>query len=1069
MPSRKIDIISGLSTDLNNNLLCCNDCQSVVCTFQNVHNTSLTIDGFSYELAAQNIGFSLQAVNGLPISLPIVVNSGDTFTFTLRICYLNVGLANILAVRFHTEEHDYEPTFVFPFTCVTLYDLGVPSTIDFGLVPASSTQSQNVFITNNTIGPVIINDINGPCGTSITITPTSYSIPIGATIPFLITWDAGPYPDSLNCYTNFDYGTTCAASVLVLGQTEDLDCDAGDSICCLDVSLYTDNNYLDVQSSACFPDDIYDNAAILDRKQIVYYLKYHEPFINGTVVYFNVGLYDESATYFNPYFPTNAIPPQYYARTYNSSLIDGTPYPMTLTNAGSSANMQKNIQAYVTFVDPSNGRFKITFDFFVVSDKKQIIDAGFFSNKYKYQKSSESSATIYTNTTPSVYLQDEYLSAYVVVQKLMNKVSFLHNYPFTARFYNQGLYGGASEFVDPIFTLSRTAGVVNTLSIIEPTKITFKIRDNGTLGLGGAAQIVLHLVDASLDDNTLQFLSATDASRSNISNNPFPTVLNNHLLSPSTKTTLLFGVEEVTCYVDTNLDPSHEYQLFAIVYSGSKKVVNTFKAPLTYRVTRIPEYSCDCVPGLTSYWSNYFETIQTDDYRPVGKERIKHRLVISDGDISNCLTNWGISLPDWRDVVSNIKVRIYKRYSNYPVDPNINYTSFFEFGTFESVRNNAFATGWQNLSSMKVIDMNNDIWVIINDIRVRWEDTLFNGNVSIADSNSYMNKTAITGATAATYISSLNVLNTWIDEDIYFEYEIVFDLSSYFTAPFKFSVCRAYMVSAISFENINSGFPDHIISQYIEGLDSSTNLWIPLSSPINYANFSEIRITYTANQPGWFNFFIETAPYGLPNLIESNAVVSPNEITFYPLPPIVDGQSTQYTGTPVPLEAIVRLDPTQFENTGYIFCGYWTQDSGTPPCWYFDIHTRISGSITQLVMDNVIYGNDIVMNFVNASFNSFLYLRLGSAIYGAPIPGNTYTFHYSFNVPTTRIIRIWFRQMGFTGTPDITLAPGSTNGIITFTWPTTGAMLDYWTIQLGLGSNYNAQALFAIGNEQCDE
>ncbi len=34
-------------------------------------------------------------------------------------------------------------------------------------------------------------------------------------------------------------------------------------------------------------------------------------------------------------------------------------------------------------------------------------------------------------------------------------------------------------------------------------------------------------------------------------------------------------------------------------------------------------------------------------------------------------------------------------------------------------------------------------------------------------------------------------INTWIDEQVFFEYELIFDLSSYFTQPFKFSLCTS--------------------------------------------------------------------------------------------------------------------------------------------------------------------------------------------------------------------------------------------------------------------------------------
>jgi len=1071
MPARKIEIISGIDLLGSNNILDCLECQEVVITAQNVHNTSLTLQDIQLNFIGAlppDISYSILEVNGGTPSYPYTIGVGDTFTFKLQACFAIAGGTSNFSVDlvFYTAEHLDEDPYPISFTKVLICDIFSDTLVDFGTVPGSSTQTQNIFITNDTIAAFTIDIVSNTCPGSISITPSSSLIPVGATIPFAIEWNAGAYPDTVACSVILGFSSlSCGCEITISGVTEDLDCDAGTSICCLDITINTENDYLDAYDELCFPDMLYRFAAILEKKQIIYYLKYFEAFTNNTIVYFNASLFDDSGTDFQSYALTDIQPPQYYTLTYNTSLINGTPYAMNLANTGSNNNNQRNIQAYITFLDPANGRFKITFDFFVLCDKESIIDSFTFGNKNKYQKSTISSTTAYTNTLPSVYLQNEYLGAYVVVQKASNRVSLLHNLPFTARFYNSGLYGGISEFSNPTFTLTRNIGTVTTFSSIEQTKVSFTI--NVPAIYSGAAHILFHLIDETLNDNTLQFLAATDSSRSEITNIPTAGVLNNHLLSPATITYLGSNVYEATCYVDTNLDSTHQYRLFAIVYSGSKKVVNTFKSPLAYRISTIPEYDCTCLPEITSYWSNYFESREADDYRPVGKERIKHRLVIAEGDVSDCLTSWGLSFPDWRKALTGIKLRIYKRYLGFPSDPNINYTTFFEYGNYQSVRNNSYGTGWQDLTSMEVIDMNTEIWVSINDVRVRWENTYFNGNVSQCNNDTYMTKYPVTGVTASNYIASLNILNTWIDEEVFFEYELIFDLSSYFTQPFKFSLCKAYRVNAISFENVNSGFPDHILSQTVEGLDTSTNTWIPVSSPINYGNFSQIRITYLADDYGWFNFFIEKSPFGISNLIESNPITSPQGLSFNFPPSIVDSESTEYLGSPI--EAQVVLNTQFFENTSYLFCGYWSEKSEFVPCWYFDIHYRISGTLARMNMITPTYDNDIIINFTAAVTGSYLCIRSGSAIYGSPVIGNTYTFHYSFNTATTRVLDIWFSQTGFVGTPDITLPIGSTNGIITFVWPSVTAMIDYWTIKCDSGTNYSGQGIFRIGNESCDE
>lgn len=1078
MPARHIEVVSGLNMYDSqpflptNNLLCCLSCQNVTVIFQNVHNTSLTLTAIT--ITGSYFPTTVIAINGNPPSFPISIASGATFSVTFQICVdVNNQIEDYWKFFFTTVQHDDEEFYYVPMTCVTFANLLDTLDVDFGNVPVGLPQSQFVTITNTTIADIDYD---------ITLCPPLIGTNLSGNLPRIngqqtieITWTPSAFPESLSCtaeaYESNSEGN-CNANIDIYGQSSAVDCDPEEGgICCLNVTLNTENAYINPQSELCLPEETYNSAAILEKKQLVYELKYLTEITTGTTFLFNTYLFASNPNVFDNYLAPNNPPSACYSYTVSPSTIAGNPYAMTLINTGANTNNQKNIQAYLTIIDAENGTFRVTFDFYVVCDKNSMINNTVFSNRNKYQKSTLNDSLLYNNTIPSVYTQNEYITSYFMIQKANSRNTFVHSIPFTARFYDRGLYNNPSEFTNPTWTLSRNNNIVNTLSSFEPTKVTFTI--TVPPNYGGCSYILFHVVNESLNTNTSLFIPATDASRAEITYNPNPGILDNHLLSPSTFTNLGGNVYEATCYFDTELNISDGFRFFAIVYGANNYTVNTFKS-IPYRVRAVPDYDCGCEPKIESYWDNYFESRETDDYRPVGKERIKHRLVLKDGAFGNCLEDWGLEVADWRELLSKVNLRIYKRQLNFPADPNQNYTTFFEYGNYTSIRDNSALYGWQNFGVMKVSDESiNEIHIETNNIRVPWENNLFTGNVSQCKMPTYMNKYPITAPTSTNYISALNVLDTWIDEDVYFEYEFVFDFSPIFAQPFVFSICRAFMVSAISFENVNSGFPPHIIDFQFEGYDPTINTWIPLPSLVNVLNYSQLRLIYTSDDVapyiGWFNFFIETAPFGLPNLIESNATASPNGLQNYGLADIVTNQSVQYSVVPVaPYEAHVYIDTAELRNTSYRFCGYWTERTLTPTCTYLNRHDRIETQTQYIQMNTPQLSDDLAIIFLNVPQNRFLYARSRNLASSLPVVGGTYYFHYNFASPTTRVIEIWFSQNGFSGSPTITIPVGETIGVIMFTMPIGPLTPDFWTMRFGAGTDYSGAAVFKIGNEYCE-
>jgi hypothetical protein len=281
------------------------------------------------------------------------------------------------------------------------------------------------------------------------------------------------------------------------------------------------------------------------------------------------------------------------------------------------------------------------------------------------------------------------------------------------------------------------------------------------------------------------------------------------------------------------------------------------------------------------------------------------------------------------------------------------------------------------------------------------------------------------------------------------------------------------MVKAISFENVNSGFPPHIINFQFEGYDPTINTWVPLPTLVNALNYTQLRLIYTSDDIapyiGWFNFFIEEFPSGLATLIESNAAASPNGLQNYGLADMVTNQSVQYTASVnPPYEAHVYIDTSELKTTSYRFCGYWTERTLTPTCTYLNRHDNMGGTTQYIQMNTPQLSDDLAMVFLNVPLNRFLYVRSRNIASSLPVVGGTYYFHYNFASATTRVINIWFSRHDFTGAPTVTIPVGETIGAIMFTMPIGPLSPEFWTIRFEAGADYSGAGVFKIGNEYCE-
>lgn len=1063
MAIHRISIVDGLVPDTAgaNNFMCCLTCQSVTMTFQNDHSSALTITTFADTSAGPATDFypTVTAINGGPVSWPLVVGVGETFTLTLDVCQNFISGTPYFNAGFNTVEHGNDAMWQFGFTCVGFAELGFPSLpIDFGTVGPLSTNMQTITLTNSTIGDVPFIMGTGTCF-EISFSPGSGTIAAGATQTIDLIWYSGSGSYSMACFVNISPdGSTCVSSVDVNGNVVDAVCET--CICCTDIQIKTENDFIPSQSGFDDPSNFYYPAAFLEKKTIVYSMKYSNPIYSGWQLQFNPKLFGNDCE--SP-FETNVPLPTGYRVTFASSLMpDGTAVPMTLVGAGSNALNQKNWEVVFRPTSQATGAFNVELTFYFIQDYEQYITNIAFPNGSKFEKNDISNSTIYNNAFPSVYntLKNATGAFYitdpvVLVGDSPLNCSFVACPRLTARFYNSGLYGGPSEFLNPQFILSRTTGVVTDFSSVERTRVQFNIEIPSGYGTGTPV-IIYHVFDETMVDNVNDMFTATDSSRYRVLGYSGTAILDNHLAAPGT-IGLVGSTWQCSLYVDTTINPASIYRVAAIVYSSDGTMVNTF---ISDRITvkPVPDFDCDCELAFDSGWNQYFQQNAGDAFRPVGKERIGHRVTVTDGGMENCMTRWGFDFTNWNDSLLGVRLNIYKRRQNFP---SIGQTAFFIYETHFSIRNNAFPGGWQNQNDLEIIESGSTITTKINNRRVRWENNLFSGGqVQTANASTYLNRTNA-GPMSLTYINTLNILDSWIGEDVFFEYIFTFNFTNYLGTPFFWNVVRAFPLNAIGFEPVNSGFEQRLVDVVIEGLNPTTGNWNVIEPPICFQEWLQIRLTYQSDREGNFIFFIEPEPFGI-GVLQENDEAPSNTLMTELSSPLVVSMDTAFD--PVTLQATVILDAQQFNpDKKYLFCGYISSPQLPPSCEYFVYHALVNSAGINITPISL--GNTIVATFASTPLNSYAWMRTSNGPTTYPTPGETYVFEYAFTVPTTRVIDVWFGQWSFGGTPQISLPVGSTSGAIAIVWGlgTSGE----WTIRAGAGTNMTSVGSFSIGNAYC--
>lgn len=1041
-----------------NKIFCCWGCGNSSAVFRNTGTTTLNVTDLVINDAGSGVTVSLLSINFAPVSFPFTAIPDQVFYVIFQVCPDEpiVSLGN-WTMHFVTEEYGDDPDYTFEMLCVdTTISAWTPNPLNFtdaivGLPTTQTISYQNNGAFYQTFSPSIVGCSN------VTVPATVNVVPGNDNIIIDVTWTPAAEGETLSC--SIDDG--CGSIIGLTGNSILAPCE--DCFCLLDLTIETEKDYLPPLSGLENGDVLYSTASFLERKIAVFSFIYPAGINSQWKFQFTPALFLTEC--FNPFEGDTISLPVHYSVTYLQSLMpDGVPTPMTLVGAGANEMNVTNWECSFTPISAALGTFKVEFQFYHVKDAETWLDSTLDDNLLKFKRATLSCPTDWTNTFTSVYRKQQLLgSAFMVVDPTILDENFNFTYcqkvnclPYAARFYNKGLYNSASEFLNPTWTLSRTTGNVNNFSILEKTRVEFKITIPAPYGAGEPV-CVYHVFDVTNVDNTVDFFASSDSSRYRVEPYAGTGILDNHLVRPA-------GVANVSgewvfyMYVGQTINPTAKYRVAAIVYDSDKTMVNTFLSE-EIAVTRYPDMNCECEPQIQSTFLQYWQENGTDCFRPVAKERIGHRLILQDGGFTDCLNSIGIEDFDWREQLQSVQLNIYKRIQGYP---SATKTTFFQYQTHKSIRNGAFLGGFQNLNNMIVADVGaNQIVIGINNIRVPWEDVPFSGGqVLTADTATYLNRTNA-GAATSTAITANNVVQSWIDETVYFEYVFTYQLRDQVGEPFFWNIVKAFPVSAIDLEPTNSGNGNIITDVTIEGLDPISGLYVEIEPPICFKDYDAIKLTYQADREGNFIFFMEKEPFGFSTIVENNELNSHYGMTQLNNP-LVLSMDTFYD--PVTFQASVVLDAPNFDDSKYRFCGYISEPQAPEACAYFLKFVRIGGTGVTFTPTTQT-GGTATVGFSAISFG-YLYLAasLGDTLY--PSDGNTYVFEWNYASPTTLITEVWFGRASVSPTPDLIIPVGSTSGSHSFVWNNVTGN-GWFTMRWQTGTPMTNTGVFKLGNELC--
>jgi hypothetical protein len=913
-------------------------CQRITCNVTNVHNTRLDVTDVFLSFGA-NYTVTIVSVNGFPslTGLPFQVASGATFEMVFDVCSLN-NKVGVLTVNFQTTQHGLDTPQNFNFNTVSMVNSVSPTAIDFGTVVQYSPSTPfSITITNLSSFGVDYSYNNGICPNEFTFSVVfPLLIVSGGSTTFDCIWTPlGPNDNLGSCTINFCAlnvdDTNCNCTTVILDGLSTpapvnpcLDC-----LCLGGVLIQTYEEATTLMNDELFgPNDtsIYSKSSICSSKRLTYFFTYENVIDTGFKVWFNPWMFAFTCDFDSKYpSSVNAPPPQGWFIEVNAAVMSiGACYQMNLIGTGSNQFNQKNF--IVWFCWTATSEFQVYIDFYHIEDIDNWIANSSLLNNPKWRRNSvnapnPSMGSNYENLIGSVYNTDKKLCSLTYIRDPNTLIEgeptecyYNHSLNYTSRFYNSGLYGGASEFTGwtsplPTFELTRSTGTQLNFSTIEKTNVTFRVKINSSFG--GMGYCIFQLFDETGTNNTVDFLTNYDSSRAVIQTSGGTGIINNHIVLPSVNSLNIGDDWIVSAYVDTTVSPIGKYRMAAIVYSADGSMVNTFISEQIL-VTSTPDSTCDtCVLETDSDFNQYFhQNYNANCIRPTLKERIQHHVEISVGTFIDCLESWGGDY--FQQYLTRISLNVYYKNAAFPTATQ---TTFFMFEQHVSNRVAGFPFGWQNLGNLIVKDYFNNVTTDFL-TRVRWENTPFDGsNVFVANTATFMNRTNV-GFLGNTYVSTLGINNNWSNGTINYEYIYQLDLSPLFGSPYIINMVKSFDVAAIPNEPNVAPISSHLIGFDIQGILNTGTAFVPVTNPFCPNDYKRIRVRYNSNINGNFIFFME--PYlggNVNNILESENNSSPYGIPQLFNVALMDDDFNANNAT-------AELDISTLGNGRYIVCGY---------------------------------------------------------------------------------------------------------------------------------------------------